>query len=121
MSSTHNIFSRYKDVLLDHIDSKNKYELRFPLAKTRGIISNYTQGDFIVVGGRKTSGKSSFMLSNYVIDPLMQRINAGKKRKPFKLRVIYVNSRKNSKTTIERMVVNYLSNKNKGNKQTDKN
>jgi len=110
------IFSMFKDSMLDFIDSGSKYNLKMPLPKTRNALGNYTRGDFIVVGGRKTSGKSSFMLHNYITSPLIQRITTGKTEKPFKTHVIYINSRKSAKATIERMVVNYVSTKNKGNK-----
>jgi hypothetical protein len=36
-----------------------KNNLRFPLRKTGNIFNN-TRGDFIIVGGRKTSGKALF-------------------------------------------------------------
>ena len=52
------VFSKYKDPILDYIDDKGKNNLRFPLRKTGNILNNYTRGDFIIVGGRKTSGKS---------------------------------------------------------------
>jgi hypothetical protein len=35
-----------------------KKQPRFPLRKTGNIFNNYTRGDFIIVGGRKTSGKA---------------------------------------------------------------
>lgn len=109
------IFSKFKDSLLEIADSAKNKILKFPMAKTGIILNNYTRGDFIVVGGRKTSGKSSFILSNYVISPLLQRLNAGSSN-PFELKVIYINTRKNPKATMERMVVNYISTKSKGNK-----
>lgn len=110
------IFSKYKDHILDYADNKDKYNLRFPLPKTSNIINNYTRGDFIVVGGRKTSGKSSFILYNYVISPLLQKIKAKANNKPFDLKVIYLNTRKNTRSTLERMIVNYYSSKSGGNK-----
>jgi len=110
------IFSKFKDSLLEIVDSTKRSELSFPLKKTGNIINNYTRGDFIVVGGRKTSGKSSFILSNYVISPLMQLLEAAKKDKAFGLKVVYINTRKNSRAVMERMVVNYISTKYKGNK-----
>lgn len=110
------IFSRFKDPILDFIDDKEKNNLRFPMPKTGNILNNYTRGDFIVIGGRKTSGKSSFILHNYVISPLVQKINAKKNETPFDVKVIYLNTRKNIKSTIERMIVNYNSQKNGGTK-----
>lgn len=110
------IFTKYKDSILDFIDDNEKNNLRFPLKKTGSVLNNYTRGDFIVVGGRKTSGKSSFILHNYVISPLIQKINAKKNETPFDVKVIYLNTRKNVKSTIERMIVNYNSQKNSGTK-----
>lgn len=110
------IFSRYRDPILEYIEDKEKNNLRFPMYKTGNVLNNYTRGDFIIVGGRKTSGKSSFILHNYVISPLIQKINAKKKEAPFDVKVIYLNTRKNIKSTIERMIVNYNSQKNKGTK-----
>jgi hypothetical protein len=51
------IFSKFKDPILDFIEDKEKNNLRFPLRKTGNIFNNYTRG-FIIVGGRKTSGKA---------------------------------------------------------------
>jgi hypothetical protein len=51
------IFSKFKDPILDFIEDKEKNNLRFPLRKTE-ISSIITRGDFIIVGGRKTSGKA---------------------------------------------------------------
>lgn len=110
------VFSKYKDPILDYIDNKEKNNLRFPLRKTGNVFNNYTRGDFIIVGGRKTSGKSSFILHNYVISPLIQKLGAKKAGTPFDVKVIYLNTRKNIKSTIERMIVNYSSQKNGGNK-----
>lgn len=108
------IFSKYKDPIIEFAEDKEKNNLRFPMRKTGGVLNNYTRGDFIVVGGRKTSGKSSFILHNYVISPLIQKINAKKQEKPFDVKVIYLSTRRNIKTTIERMVVNHNSQKQKG-------
>jgi len=110
------VFSKYKDPILDYIDDKGKNNLRFPLRKTGNILNNYTRGDFIIVGGRKTSGKSSFILHNYVISPLIQKLGAKNLGTPFDVKVIYLNTRKNIKSTIERMIVNYISQKHAGNK-----
>lgn len=110
------VFSKYKDPILEYIDDKEKNNLRFPLRKTGNVFNNYTRGDFIIVGGRKTSGKSSFILHNYVISPLIQKLGAAKSGTPFDVKVIYLNTRKNIKSTIERMIVNYSSQKNGGNK-----
>jgi hypothetical protein len=110
------IFSKFKDPILDYVEDNEKNNLRFPLRKTGNILNNYNKGDFIIVGGRKTSGKSSFILHNYVISPLIQKINAKKQGTPFDVKVIYLNTRKNVKSTIERMIVNYNSQKNGGTK-----
>lgn len=110
------IFSRFKDALLELVEAKGTSNLKFPHKKLRGVLNNYTRGDFIVVGGRKTSGKSSFILNNYVISPLVQKISAKKNNTPFDVKIIYISTRKNIKTTIERMVVNFNANKNSGTK-----
>jgi hypothetical protein len=75
------IFSKFKDPILDFIEDKEKNNLRFPLRKTGNIFNNYTRGDFIIVGGRKTSGKA-LLFYNYVISPLIQKINAKKQGTP---------------------------------------
>jgi hypothetical protein len=51
------IFSKFKDPILISLKTR-KNNLRFPLRKTGNIFNNYTRGDFIIVGGRKTSGKA---------------------------------------------------------------
>jgi hypothetical protein len=56
------IFSKFKDPILDFIEDKEKTTLG-SLRKTGNIFNNYTRGDFIIVGGRKTSGKL-FILHN---------------------------------------------------------
>jgi len=110
------IFKKFRDPLLSFAEDKAKYNLRFPLKKTGNVLNNYTRGDFIVIGGRKTSGKSSFILNNYVISPIIQKLAAKKEGKPFDLKILYLNTRRNAKTTIERMIVNYISQKNGGTK-----
>lgn len=110
------IFSKYKDNLLDFAESRDKGMLKYPLKKTGNMLNNYTRGDFIVIGGRKTSGKSSFILHNYVISPLIQKLQASKENTPCDVKVMYLNTRKNVKTTLERMIVNFSSQKNGGNK-----
>lgn len=54
------IFSKYKDVLIDISDTEHKKDLTYPLQKVGDLVNGYTRGDFIIVGGKKTSGKSSF-------------------------------------------------------------
>ena len=46
----------------------------------------------------------------------MQKLTAKKRGKPFDLKLLYINTRKNAKEVIERMTVNYSSHKFKGNK-----
>lgn len=110
------IFSKYKDSMLDFIEDDNKYTLRYPLTKTGNLLNNYNKGDFIAVGGRKTSGKSSFILNNYVISPLIQHLEAKKAGNDVDLKIIYINTRRTIKSTMEKMVVNYVSQRNGGNK-----
>jgi hypothetical protein len=52
-----------------------------------------------------------FILHNYVISPLIQKNKCEETRNPFDVKVIYLNTRKNVKSTIERMIVNYNSQK----------
>ena len=54
-----NIFKKFRDPLLELAEKKQNYNLRYPMKKLGDALNNYTRGDFIVVGGRKTSGKSS--------------------------------------------------------------
>jgi hypothetical protein len=110
------IFSKYKDMFIDLVTERSKSNLAFPLQKTGDKFNGYTRGDFIIVGGRKTSGKSSFILNNYVTSPIHQKEYAKKKGKPFDVKILYINTRKNLKTTIERMIVNYTSYASNGSK-----
>jgi len=110
------IFSLFKDSLLDFVDLNNKYNLRYPLEKTGAVFNNYTRGDFIIIGGRKTSGKSSLLMNNYVISPIVQKISAKRNDTPFDVKVVYINTRKSVKNIMERLIVNYLSYKNNGTK-----
>jgi hypothetical protein len=103
------IFSKYKDTFIDLVTERVTSNLKFPLQKTGDKFNGYTRGDFIIVGGRKTSGKSSFILNNYVTSPIYQKSYAKSKGKPFDIRILYINTRKNLKSTIERMIVNYTS------------
>ena len=110
------LFTRYRDTILNHIEAKGKRSLKFPLNKTGSILNDYSRGDFIVIGGRKTSGKSSFILNNYVISPILQKKKAAGSDADFRIKLIYFSTRKTPKATIERMIVNYVSNTNKGTK-----
>ena len=110
------IFLKNKDIMLDFIDQEDVYNLRHPLKRLGGIVNNYNPGEFIVVGGRRTSGKSSFILNNYVTSPLYQKIFAKRLGKPFDLKVIYINTKKSEKSIMERMALSFSSYKNKGNK-----
>ena len=67
------IFKEYKDSFLDLVNSEES-ELRFPLSKIDNIIDPYGKGTFTVVGGRKTSGRGAFLLNNYVIGPIVNKI-----------------------------------------------
>lgn len=103
------IFSKYKDAFLDLVTERVESNLHFPLLKTGDKFNAYTRGDFIIVGGRKTSGKSSFILNNYVTSPIYQKRYAKANGTPFDVKILYINTRKTLKTTIERMIVNYTS------------
>lgn len=110
------IFSRYKDTLIDIAEHGGKQDIEFPLPKTGSLMNGYNRGELIVVGGRKTSGKSSFLLNNYVIGPLRQTIEKTKLGVDVKTKIMYFNTRKSIKNTLDRMMVNYTSNINGGNK-----
>lgn len=103
------VFLKYKDLLVDYLDNSNEINLNFPLKKTGKILNNYTRGDFIVVGGRRTSGKGSFLLHNYVMHPLMQYRKIKKYSPDDKLKVIYFSTKRSIKSTIDRMIVNSTS------------
>jgi hypothetical protein len=106
------IFSRYKDVLIDLAATEHKKDLQFPLTKVGEVINGYTRGDFIIVGGKKTSGKGSFVLNNYVTYPLLKRATSKAENKKIDIKVIHINTRKSAKTTLEKLIVNYAVNKN---------
>lgn len=109
------VFAKYKDTFLDLAENRKKSPLRFPLKKTGALFNDYNRGDFIVVGGRKTSGKSSFILNNYVISPFYQKRMLLKAKKPsFDIKVVYISARRNLKMTMEKMMVNYTANFNGG-------
>lgn len=116
------IFSKYKDTLLNLIEGPKMNDIKYPLRKTGNVFNGYTRGDYIVVGGRKTSGKGSFIMNNYVISPLVQRRVAGQKfskedgPKPFDMKVIYINTKKPLKAVMDRLIVNYSSYESGGNK-----
>jgi len=110
------VFSDYKDLLIDKIEHRSVDDLAFPLEKLGTLLNGYTGGDFIVIGGRKTSGKSYFALNNYVISPLIQRISAKKNNLNIKLKVVYISTRFSLKHTMDRMVINYISQQSGGNK-----
>lgn len=108
------IFSDSKDAILSLIEEDPTEFLRFPIPKLHNLLNGYNFGDVVLIGGRKTGGRSSFLLSNYVISPLIQRTKKENMKKP--LKIVYINSRHSVKYTMERMVVNYVSQKAGGNK-----
>lgn len=110
------IFSKYKDVFIDLVTDRVENNLQFPLKKTGDKFNSYTRGDFIIVGGRKTSCKSSFILNNYVTSPIHQKRYAKTNGTPFDVKILYINTRKSLNNTIERMIVNYTSHAAKGSK-----
>lgn len=103
------VFSEYKDTLLNLIEDRDSDDLTFPIKKVGNVLNDYTSGDFIVVGGRKTSGKGYFILNNYVISPLVQKVKAKKAGLNVDIKVIYINTKHNLKQTMDKMVVNYAS------------
>lgn len=108
------IFSENKDAIISLIENTSPGFLRFPLKRLHTLLNGYMFGDVIVVGGRKTGGRSSFVLSNYVISPLIQKTSKGNVKN--NLKVIYFNNRHSTKYVLERMAVNYVSQKAGGNK-----
>lgn len=110
------IFKNIKDTLLDYVDRDTKTELKYPLFKVGKAINNYRAGDFIVVGGRKTSGKGYFLLNNYIISPLLQKEKANKFEDRLDVNILYFSTKRSMKLTIERMIVNYFSQKDRGSK-----
>ena len=108
------IFSDNKDAIISLIENEDDTFLHFPLKRLHGLLNGYNFGDVILVGGRKTGGRSSFVLSNYVVAPIIQKSTKANINKP--LKVLYFNSRHSIKYILERMAVNYVSQKAGGNK-----
>lgn len=104
------IFSKYKDSLLDRVEDRHsRTDLQFPLQKIGGVINNYARGDFIVVGGRKTSGKAAFVMSNYIIGPILQKLYAKRDGKNVNIKLMYFSTKDTLKSTIDKMIVSYIS------------
>ena len=110
------IFKNIKDSLIEQVEKEASTYLKYPLLKTGKLLNGYKQGDFIVVGGRKTSGRGYFVLNNYLINPLIQKQKANKFGDRLDLNIIYFSTKKSKEIAIERMIVNYISNTNRGNK-----
>jgi len=110
------IFSEYRDYLLETIEERVNDDLTFPLPKLNNALNGYNPGEFIIVGGRKTSGKGYFILNNYVVNPLIQRILVKKEGTDVNVKVIYISTKFSLKHTIDRMAINYISQQSGGNK-----
>ena len=110
------IFSQFKSKIIELIETENDGWLEFPLEKIGALLSNYNKSDFIVIAGRKTSGRGYFILYAYVISPLLQYMQAKKRKQEMPLNIVYINTRRSLKTIMERMILNYISALKKGNK-----
>ena len=110
------MFKEMKENLLSKIEKDVHTELKFPLPKIGRLINNYKSGEFIVVGGRKTSGRGYFILSNYIISPILQKQRFNKFEEKMPLNILYFSTKRSKALTMERMIISYLSNKKKGNK-----
>lgn len=95
---------KIKDRLLDKVDLENNALLEFPLKKTGKLLNNYIRGELIVVGGRKTSGKSSFIFKNYILHPMMEKIRY---KKALDVRVFYFGTKKSEDKILEKMITMY--------------
>lgn len=102
------IINRIKDKILDKIENVENLDIQMELPKTNKILNGYIRGEFIVVSGRKTSGKSSFILKNYVMD-LMQQKQIYKT--DLGMKIMYFNTKKTYMSTIERMAAYYIASK----------
>jgi len=92
------ILARLKDGLLTKVKYARENKLRFVLKKTGKSLNDYALGEFIVVGGRKTSGKSSFILKNYIIEPMLQKLEL---KQDLGLKLLYINTKKTYRETLE--------------------
>jgi len=101
-----NLIRDIKNSLLDKVEAGDNKLLRFPLPKTGKIMNNYVRGDFIVVSGRKTSGKRSFILKNYVLEPIFAKI---KYKKALDVRVFYFSTSRGLSPLLEKLSAMYIS------------
>jgi len=111
-----NKFNIIRDQILSDIEAGKEQQFSYPLKRIGSILGAYPKKEFLGIGGRKTAGKGYFMLNNYVIAPILQELRASKIDETLGLNLIYVNNKKTYRSTIERMVVNFTSNINKGSK-----
>jgi hypothetical protein len=109
-------FNTVRDTIISDIDEGVKQPFTYPLKKIGGLLGGYPRKEFIAIGGRRTSGKSYFLLNNYVIAPILQEIKALQIKETLGLNLIYVSNKRTLRTTLERMIVNISSNFKKGNK-----
>ncbi|MCK5788683.1 MAG: hypothetical protein KAH32_06780 [Chlamydiia bacterium] len=110
------IFSEYKDEFISKINVRPEELLQFPLVKIGNILNGYQMGEFIVIGGRKTSGKTSFLFHNYVVNPLIAKLAAAKVGDKLDIKVVLIDTKHSRKHVTEKLAVNYLSNSLGGNK-----
>ena len=110
------IFSEYKDELVSKISTRKMDLLEFPLPKLSNVLNDYQMGELIIVGGRKTSGKSSFVINNYVVNPLLNKLAAASVGDKLDMKVVYMDNKSTKKRITEKLAVNYIANSLGGNK-----
>ena len=97
---------KVKDNIIDKINNSSINILKFKLKKTGIVLNDYVKGEVIIVSGRKTSGKSSFILKNYIMDPMEQKYIL---KKELDLKIMYFSTKKTYTETIEKMSTYYIS------------
>jgi len=102
------MISNIKDRLLDKIDLGNSGILKFPLTKTGKLLNDYVKGEFVVVSGRKTSGKRSFIFKNYVLHPIMEKLTY---KQELDVRIFYFSTKKTADEIVEKIATSYVAQK----------
>ena len=100
MSNKLNILLKIKDNILDRIDNATTILFKMQLPKLARVLNNYVRGELIVVSGRKTAGKSSYILKTYVMDLLKQKQTL---KKEVDLKILYFSTGKSYTETILKM------------------
>jgi len=102
------MISKIKDKLLDKIDLGNSGIFKFPLVKTGKLLNDYVRGEFVVISGRKTSGKRSFIFKNYVLHPIMEKLTY---KQDLDVRVFYFSTKKTADEIVEKIATSYIAQK----------